>query len=111
MKESDLEPSFMRQWKKSVAISVISCTALGIFAFLMDRFYGTDFFRERRWLRILMMVGIFATLLPNKKLHDQTGLSYWTLDLWQDSTMMVLSILYTIEFFLLGKYVFYTINH
>lgn len=111
MKESDLEPSFMRQWKKLVAISVISCTALAIFAFLIDHFYGTDFFRERRWLRILMMAGIFATLLPNKKLHDETGLSYWTLDLWSDSTMMVLSILYSIEFFLLGKYVFYTINH
>ena len=111
MSGDNLEPSFMRQWKKSVAISVISCGVLGIFAFLMDRFYGVDFFKERLWLRILMMVGIFATLLPNKKLHDETGLSYWTLDLWQDSTMMVLSIFYTIEFVLLGKYVFYTINH
>lgn len=111
MKESDLKPTFMRRWKKSVAISVVSCTALAIFAFLMDRFYGTDFFRERVWLRILMMAGVFATLLPNKKLHDETGLSYWTLDLWQDSTMMVLSIFYTIEFFLLARYFFYTINH
>ena len=111
MSDKGIDSKFMDQWKKSVAISVISCTALGIFAFLMDRFYGTDFFRERLWLRILMMVGIFATLLPNKKLHDETGLSYWTLDLWQDSTMMVLSIFYTIEFVLLGKYVFYTINH